>query len=243
MLVELREKVALLRKRLEDPSLPASPDETDAKILSELQEKTFQRCLEASMKQEKEGKCRCCYISCNKLFKGEDFLAKHMRTKHEDFAADQLLLDAESFMRKRYEAEPMGTRPLPPVEVETHGRTELKSVKAILDKYVYHAGSQATSMRGNRENNPRRASGGEGRRGQDDRDRRVNGGGNGPIHQQVQYVQPQSENNFSRKIASYVDVDAPKVSAVVNDTRYLYLYCIRMVVLCDCFILVRFSTI
>jgi hypothetical protein len=39
MLVELREKVAQVRRRREDPSLPAPVDEEDAKALAALQEK------------------------------------------------------------------------------------------------------------------------------------------------------------------------------------------------------------
>jgi hypothetical protein len=157
-------------------------------------------------------------VSCNKLFKGADFLGKHMRLKHEDFAAQQLLQDAMPFMRRRYEAEPMGARPLPPVEVEAHGRTELKSVKTILDKYMPQAPAAPAAPR-DQAQQPYARRGGEGRRGHDDRDRRnagpqSHGGdrqGPAPIRQQVQYVQPQPEQNFSRKISSYVDVDAPKV--------------------------------
>jgi hypothetical protein len=157
-------------------------------------------------------------VSCNKLFKGADFLGKHMRLKHEDFAAQQLLQDAMPFMRRRYEAEPMGARPLPPVEVEAHGRTELKSVKTILDKYMPQAPAAPAAPR-DQAQQPYARRGGEGRRGHDDRDRRnagpqPHGGdrqGPAPIRQQVQYVQPQPEQNFSRKISSYVDVDAPKV--------------------------------
>jgi hypothetical protein len=173
--------------------------------------------VQSNLKPEKDGKCRCCYVSCNKLFKGADFLGKHMRLKHEDFAAQQLLQDAMPYMRRRYEAEPMGARPLPPVEVEAHGRTELKSVKTILDKYMPQAPAAPAAPRDQAQQPYARR--GEGRRGNDDRDRRNAGpqshGGDRqgpvPIRQQVQYVQPQSEQNFSRKITSYVDVDAPKV--------------------------------
>lgn len=232
ILTELREKVALARKRAEDPSVSAPLDEEEAKTLAALQDKTFERAVQSSLKPEKEGKCRCCYVSCNKLFKGPEFLAKHMRLKHEDFAAEQLLQDAKPFMRRRYEAEPMSARPLPPVEVEAHGRTELKSVKLILDKYMPQSAAGAAGAapvprehrdrdQAQQQSYPRRGGGGggDGRRGHDDRDRRSappqphgNAPAPAPIRQQVQYVQPQPEQNFSRKIASYVDVDAPKVS-------------------------------
>lgn len=210
MLADLREKVAQARRRAEDPSLPGTADEEDARALSAEQEQTFMRCMQASLKPEKEGKCRCGYVSCNKLFKSEEFLSKHLRLKHEDFAAEALLQHAIPYMRKRYEVEPMTARPLPPVEVEAHGRTELKSVKVILDKYQPQA---PAPPREGRDNTQRRSFQEGGRRGHDDRDRRHqgHGGGGAPVRQAVQYVQPQPEQNFSRKIASYVDVDAPKV--------------------------------
>ena len=48
---------------------------------------------------------------------GLDFLKKHLASKHEIFAYDLLLADAEPFMKVRYEAEDIGSRPLPPIEV------------------------------------------------------------------------------------------------------------------------------
>ena len=41
MLVELREKVAVARRRAEDPTLPGTLDEKDAKTLGALQEKVI----------------------------------------------------------------------------------------------------------------------------------------------------------------------------------------------------------
>lgn len=251
---------------------------------------------------EKE-KCRCCYAYCNKLFKNADFIGKHLRAKHPDFAADILVQDAEPFMRKRFEAEDMSARPLPPVEIESHGRLELKSVKEILDKYTpppppplpllppptaaitpkfsgggggrrdyntstngyrdqhhsrdnnynnrdrdnssnfkektntdqYRDGSSNNNTdnsnrrwsNGDASNNYRIScdndnnnrgmenSGGYRKRGQDDRDRRSSTGSSNLTHSspplQRQYVEPRSEDNFARKISSYLDVDAPKV--------------------------------
>ena len=211
ILVELREKVNQTRNRTENPEISGSADEEDAKTLSALQEKTFELAVEKNLKQEKEGKCRCCFVSCNKLFKGTEFLAKHMRAKHEDFAHEALLQDAEPFMRRRFEAEPMSARPLPPVEVETQqGRTELKSVKVILDKYMH---ATSGSHRDARRQSGGEAGGNEGRRrGHDDRDRRMSGGASSRQQQTAHYVEPRSEDNFSRKISSYIDVDAPKVN-------------------------------
>ena len=83
-----------------------------------------------------EDKCRCCYNYCNKLFRALSFLSKHLKTKHPEFGMDALLVDAEPFMRHRYEAEDLSSRPLPPVEVESNVGIELRSVKDIIDKYM-----------------------------------------------------------------------------------------------------------
>lgn len=224
MLAELRQKRVQALLRLDNPELLGSADEEEAKTLSAIQEQSFDRCVEAKLKLEKEGKCRCCYLTCSKLFKGVDFLTKHMHLKHPEFSAEVLLKDAEPFMKKRFDAEPMGARPLPPVEVETHGHTELKSVKEILDKYLaaVAAGGHAAIANARRDQNatnPRRHSGGDGqefrKRGQDDRDRRASTGGpNKQNGGQMQYMEPRSEDNFARKISSYIDVDAPKVTNI-----------------------------
>lgn len=135
LIKDLKSRIRMKRTRERNPSLPGLPDEEDAKKLEALQEKSFAAVVESSYKTEPDGKCRCCYQDCKKLFKGMDFLLKHFKTKHEDAAADQMLLDAEPFMRRRFEAEDMMHRPLPPVEIECGGRIDLKSVKDILERY------------------------------------------------------------------------------------------------------------
>ena len=49
-----------------------------------------------------------------------DYLRKHLLTRHETFASELQLQDAEPFMRTRYESEDIASRPLPPIEVSTH---------------------------------------------------------------------------------------------------------------------------
>ena len=46
-----------------------------------------------------------------------DYLRKHLLTRHETFASELQLQDAEPFMRTRYESEDIASRPLPPIEV------------------------------------------------------------------------------------------------------------------------------
>lgn len=93
--------------------------------------------MHSSCKAEKEGKARCCFAFCNKLFKDNDFLRKHLISKHPTFAADLFLVEDEPFMRKRYEEEEISQRPLPPVEVESNGTIVRRSVKEIRDKYTH----------------------------------------------------------------------------------------------------------
>lgn len=216
----MRERVALKRKRAEDPEQPGSADEVEAKELAALQERIFDQCVEARLKLEKEGKCRCCYASCSKLFKGLDFLTKHMHLKHEDFSHEELLRAAEPYLRRRFEAEPIKSRPLPPVEVDYNGHTELRSVRFIAGKNL--PGQLSNTIINNNTNTRRGGDAvnrGGNKRGQDDRDRRA------PPTQKMQYVEPRSEDNHARKISSYIDVDAPKVKILLQ-MSFVYRLCL-----------------
>lgn len=59
-------------------------------------------CVEVHSKREKDDKVRCWFPHCNKLFKNLDFLKKHVALKHEAFATEIVLKNAEPFMRARY---------------------------------------------------------------------------------------------------------------------------------------------
>lgn len=110
-------------------------DEEELKALQGEQEKILEVWEKELMKQEPEGKMRCAVEWCNKLFKGPDFLKKHLRTKHLDMATGRLLRASEPFMRRRYEAEELLTRPLPLVPIEAPGGgVETRSVKEILER-------------------------------------------------------------------------------------------------------------
>ena len=89
--------------------------------------------MESSCKIEKEDKARCCYQFCGKLFKDAAFLRKHLQSKHPSFATDVFLVEAEPFMRKRYEAEDISYRPLPPVEIEVGDDEEEDENPFLLD--------------------------------------------------------------------------------------------------------------
>lgn len=133
MIADLEQRVALKKRRQEDPSIPGLQDEEDAKVILAAQEQTFENLV--NEKCNSGEKCRCCFKWCNKLFKGSSFLMKHLKTKHEGFGIAEIVKDAELFMRKRFEAEAIDARPLPPIELEAGNGVELKSVRAILDKY------------------------------------------------------------------------------------------------------------
>lgn len=143
-----------------------------------------------------------------------------MQAKHPSFATDVFLNEAEPFMRARYEAEDISYRPLPPVEVEAHGSIELKSVKEIRDKYlappplplvhpplllpvlpIPYMGQPQPPFN----NNPRKNF------DERQRDRRASYPNSDFKPPEREYIAPKPEDNNSRKILSYLDVDAPKV--------------------------------
>lgn len=93
-------------------------------------------CIENNSKKAKDDKVRCWFPYCNKLFKNSDFLKKHVTLKHDFFASEVMLRNAEPYMRSRYEAEDIANRPLPPIEVEVPGGLEKRSIRDILTKYA-----------------------------------------------------------------------------------------------------------
>lgn len=143
---DLKSKHDLTLARVQDPSIPLPKDEEDAKTITLLNENTFEKCVQEQCIRENEGKCRCCYSFCNKLFKNVEFLGKHIKLKHVDFALEDFAFNAEPYMRNKYESEDLKSRPLPPVEIESHGRKEFKSVKEILDKYAPQSPPLPTSI-------------------------------------------------------------------------------------------------
>jgi hypothetical protein len=138
IIADLTQKLAIKKARLSDPTLAGTVDEEDAKQIQQIQDEAFFELVKEQSKPEPDDKCRCGYVYCNKLFKSLQFLIKHLKTKHvNEFGFDILLNIAEPFMRKRYEAEDITARPLPPVEVEGYnGNVELRSVKEIMEKYI-----------------------------------------------------------------------------------------------------------
>lgn len=187
-----------------------------AEELFEKQDQTMVRMIEASCKIENEGKARCCFPACNKLFRGLDFLKKHMRSKHELFALNELTADAEPYMKARYDEQIITARPLPPIEVETVAGIEQRGVS---DMMLMLQKSGVLDKKGK----PRRGGGGSGGGGSGGGgrgDRRGGGGGRGGrggFRQEGTFVQPRSEDNQNRKLKSYLDIDAPTESVINID--------------------------
>jgi uncharacterized membrane protein YgcG len=184
--------------------------EAAAEELSERQDATMVRMIEASCKVENEGKARCCFPACNKLFRGIDFLKKHMKAKHELFALNELTADAEPYMKTRYDEQLITARPLPPIEVETVAGIEQRGVS---DMMVMLQKAGVLDKKG-------KARGGGGGRGGGGRggDRRGGGGGRGGgWRPEGTFVQPRSEDNQNRKLKSYLDIDAPTESVINID--------------------------
>ncbi len=111
-----------------------SNDESDAKAIEEAMQTRLERFV-IDHCGEAEDKCRCCFSDCNKLFKASTFLIKHLKMKHDAFAFCELAVqDAEPYMSKRYQEEPLEQQPLPPIHVETSNGLEVKSVREVLSK-------------------------------------------------------------------------------------------------------------
>lgn len=179
---------------------------------------------------------RCWFAYCNKLFKDVAFLKKHVTLKHEFFCQEVTLRNAEPYMRARYDAEDYLTRPLPPVEVEVQGGTELRSVLDILQKHGPRyavaggfRGDQSRSQRGHFDDRGGRGGrgGGRGRDGRrsfdQPRDFAPRPPGPPPDFQQPStYGAPGDNAVPQRKISTYMDVDAPKVS--ICTSLYMFVY-------------------
>ena len=205
--------------------------------------------MEQQCRREKEDKVRCWYPWCSKLFKNVEFLKKHFISKHDTFAARLYLVEAEPFMRTRYEAEDIAHRPLPPVECEGPAGLERKAVIDIVRMYAPQ-----------RESFPfrRKSTGGDraptfhplpgATRGGDARDQRRHtsyqrpdfaetlapnhqrGDGDSPrVKREREPETAPGELNIAREFLTrpaitYMDVDAPKVSLYnVLDVEYIVL--------------------
>lgn len=231
-----RSRVALLRKRVaaDDPLLSSDRDEEDAKAIAKAQEKVFEDVTIENCVIQPDGKARCGLSWCNKLFKGQDFLMKHIKNKHIDLALVRLVRVAEQYMFARFMAEDISKRPLGPIEIETAGGLEQKTVKEVYESAnarlndtashppSFHRGGRSFGGRGS---HPRRDERRDFHRHKDRSDRRFSEGDRPPrVEDQrrresvpivVEYIPPLAEDNNARKLQSYVDIDSPMVCIYV----------------------------
>ena len=212
MIAELRKAVERKRELLADPSLEKTKEEKEAEELEGKIEKVRSDMATKSCTVEKDGRARCLYKVCNKLFKSMDFLVKHLKSKHEYFGYPRLVAEAEPYMRARYDAEDINRRPLPLVEVDNMGIIEKRSIRDIISmgmvsKQIPHPPPPLLSppgvgvgMGGHPHPPPpfeRRWSGGGDRRG------------SYPPRDKAHTHSPRTDGAV--KMAQFMDVDAPKV--------------------------------
>lgn len=245
-IADLRHRIEWRKRCAEEaPAAAPSPntawalDEVDVRTISKRQEELYTRAIELECKRENEGKMRCCFESCAKLFKDINFLRKHLRAKHETFAFKALQNCSDPAMLARYEADALVDRPLPRVAIEAQGGVEYQSVKDILDKHSPRPSVSATAAGGGggyrgradgRGNADRRYSEGTHDRSfavrgdRDDRDRRAPADrAYVPRHGPPEGGQKQTEdapisNNFrGMGKSAYMDIDAPKEVAAAID--------------------------
>ena len=67
-----------------------------------------------------DGRARCSFESCRKLFKDQKFLDKHLSKKHSEHLRAELAKCHDKYMMKRWDAE--NERPVPPVLVDCGSR-------------------------------------------------------------------------------------------------------------------------
>lgn len=106
----------------------------EAEVIRQLNDEIFNSSLQSQAIIEVEGKSRCFFHSCRKLFKSIDFLSKHMKIKHEEFCYDAFLDNSYDSMRSRFESDELLHRPLPPIRVETSNGIEYKTIQEILSR-------------------------------------------------------------------------------------------------------------
>jgi hypothetical protein len=208
--------VALLKTEAAAKSARSSPDhietvdERDLRTQIEANERVLDGWVSGNMKLEQEGKVRCGFKWCNKLFKGVDFLSKHLKQKHApDATLRELVNIALPFMRKHYLAEDMTSRPLPPIELETSSGIELISVRNVLERTQETMQRPQQGADGRPSFNNERSS--FVRRG-NDAPRRYSGGGN--RRESFPTSGPARTEDPVRPLVTYLDMDAPKVSFV-----------------------------
>lgn len=104
---------------------------------------------------ESNGRVRCPYVNCKKLFKNKDFLVKHMKSRHTDFLRFQLAQLVYPAMEKNYLLESLEYRLMPQIAVERNRFVDLMSVREAIEctKYVESNHRASSSPREDKDTN------------------------------------------------------------------------------------------
>jgi len=91
-------------------------DEALANAIEQEEEKTQQSWIEEHGIVDGDGRARCSFAFCRKLFKDETFLRKHLLKKHADFLKAEMAKCHDSYMMQAWDAEEH--RPVLPILVD-----------------------------------------------------------------------------------------------------------------------------
>lgn len=124
-----------LRGRIADASNHTlSSDANDVATIERAMDRLMDHITQENCVMQPDSKARCGLIWCNKLFKGREFLKKHLQSKHADVFHERLVRVSEPFMKQRFDNEDISQRPLPLVEVGPVGSgtdSLLRSAKEV----------------------------------------------------------------------------------------------------------------
>lgn len=225
--------------------IPESPDVLHARAIAAEREAVLQKWAAAHVEEltDQSGKARCKFKWCPKLFRGAEFVVKHVRSKHSELAASLLAACSRPYMWERYMRESIGSRPLPTMPLETASGVEYRHVEEILSRCnharnLYLVGwTPPAAAADNRSGEPMDRGHGGGVRAQQQQQRQPFGskGGKNPRDHQHQkpketgdggqkrdfwsrrVAPPAPANPSNRALPSYVDMDAPKATTTELD--------------------------
>ncbi len=154
-------------------------------------------------KLEPEGKARCSISWCNKLFKDDSFLKKHIINKHSDIMEPALSWVSDEFVRARFNRCSFSELPMPKIPVETRtGIIEMRPQDEVMRVIGYYERGDEMNRRKKEDRDRHQRDDGD-VVGKGKRDRDGDESGERPV-----------------KRSNVFDPDAPKVSLI-----YMYNNC------------------
>lgn len=173
---KVHDKIAYVEPR----ALKAAADEEDSKL-----DMTLETFMSSHTAQEEQGRARCAFDWCRKLFKSDNFLRKHLANRHADYLEAWLTPTRRTYMWSLYAADTR--KPLPPISTEKGDEIEpvdlIDQQQRLRPEPPHHRSKRSRPRSRSDPDQP-----------QTKRNRHAEAGG--PAD--------------PRKLASYADVDAPK---------------------------------